>query len=337
LPGDLFIGFGRGVRVEPQRGGGLQDGFGHRSLDRALQTLDDGPGAWPSKERAVADLVRDPSLGERLLERLGAGVDAVQHRDLLQGNAFLLVETPHGAHDRRHLGRLVRHRPRHGLRAHRLGGPQRLAEPTKTRSDAIGHPQDLRRRTVVLFEPNHGGMREPAGEPQEVRRRCAGERIDGLVVVADHTDLVATAEPPVEECGLQRVHVLELVDGERSKPFPNLGDGLRMIVEQPDGQGQHVFEVEPAHGPLASLIPVVDPQHELRRDGRLVPAQLGQVAGRRDHPILRPLDLSGQLATGEELVRGRQAARQRGDDRCLVVEDLGNPLADVFRPEPGEL
>ena len=44
----------------------------------------------------------------------------------------------------------------------------------------------------------------------------AGERVDRLVVVADDAEVVAVAEPEVEQRLLQQVHVLVLVDGERA-------------------------------------------------------------------------------------------------------------------------
>ena len=110
-----------------------------------------------------------------------------------------------------------------------------------------------------------------------------------------------------------------------------------MLVEEPQGEPEHVLEVEPAHRALATLVPVVDPQHQLRRDRRVVVAELGEVPSRRDHPVLGPLDLAGELAPGQELVRRRQRVRERGDQRRLVVQHLGERLARVRGPEAREL
>ena len=61
-------------------------------------------------------------------------------------------------------------------------------------------------------------MREPPREAQQVFGRCAGESVDRLVVVAHDAEVVPGTEPPLEQAGLQRVHILELVDGERGEP-----------------------------------------------------------------------------------------------------------------------
>ncbi len=167
--------------------------------------------------------------------------------------------------------------------------------------------------------------------------RRAGERVDRLVVVAHHAELVAIAEPAVEQAGLERVHVLELVDGERGEARTDLFDGLGVLVEQAQREREHVLEVEPAHRALAPLVPVVDAVHELSRYRRLVAVELGEVSRRRDHPVLRPLDLAGELAPRQELVRRRERVRERGDERRLVVEHLGERLARVRGPQPREL
>ena len=110
-----------------------------------------------------------------------------------------------------------------------------------------------------------------------------------------------------------------------------------MLVEEAEGEAEHVLEVEPVHRPLPALVPVVDPEHQLRGDGWLVGAELGQVASRRDHPVLRPFDLAGQLPPREELVRRGQRVRQGGDQGGLVVEDLGKVPLRVLGPEAREL
>ena len=47
-----------------------------------------------------------------------------------------------------------------------------------------------------------------------------------------------------------------------------------MVVEEPEGESEHVLEVQPTHRSLAALVPVVDPQHQLRGDRRLVAAEI---------------------------------------------------------------
>ncbi|TMK57776.1 MAG: hypothetical protein E6G54_08355 [Actinobacteria bacterium] len=110
-----------------------------------------------------------------------------------------------------------------------------------------------------------------------------------------------------------------------------------MLVEEAQGESQHVLEVESAHRPFAAFVPVVDPEHQLRRDRRLVVAELGTIPSRRDHPVLGPFDLVRELAPREELVRWRQGVREGGDERSLVVQHFGERLPGVRGPQPREL
>ena len=167
--------------------------------------------------------------------------------------------------------------------------------------------------------------------------RRPGERVDRLVVVTHHAEVVAVAEPPVEQARLQRIHVLEFVHGERGEPRSDGVGGIGMVVEESQSESEHVFEVQSTHRALATLVPVVDPQHQLGGDRRLVVAQLCQVAGGLDHPVLGPLDLAGELAPGEEPVGRRQRVRERGDERSLGVQDVGQRLAGVRGPQAREL
>ncbi len=308
----------------------------HRAAG-ALEPLQDRARARPPQERAVAHLVRDRRGGERLLERLRTGVDPVEHRDLLERDVLLLVQTPHRLDDGADLGLLVGFGAREGRWSGGPGRAERLAEPAEPRREPVGELEHLGRRAVVLLEPHHRRVRVPRREPEQVRRRRAGERVDRLVVVADDAEVVAIAEPAFEQAGLERVHVLVLVHGERREPRPDLLGGLGVLVEQPQREPEHVLEIEPPHRGLAPLVAVVDAVHQVGGDRRLVVAELAEVPLGRDHPVLRPLDLAGELAPREELVRRRERVRERGDDRRLVVEDLGQRLAGVRGPQPREL
>jgi hypothetical protein len=123
------------------------------------------------------------------------------------------------------------------------------------------------------------------------------------------------------------------------EPLPDRRGGRRVPVEHLDRESQHVLEVDLAAGLLALLVAVEHPEHQVFRDRRLVPRtlELGQVAPRFDHAVLRPLDLTRQLASRQELVGRRQRVRERRDQRCLVVEHGRNRLARRVFPEPMEM
>ena len=214
-----------------------------------------------------------------------------------------------------------------------------LCEAAQLARQPVRHRQHLGRGPVVVLQPDHRGVRVALREVEQVLGRRAGEGVDGLVVVAHHAELVAPAEPPVEQRLLQGVHVLVLVHRERLQPRADGIGGGGMFVEQAHRHQQHVLEVDPAGALLAALVPVVDTGHQLGRDRRLVIERLDgvEVAAPGDHPVLRPFDLAGQLAARHELVRRRQRVGQRGDERRLRSLDLGQTVAGVRFPQATQL
>ena len=85
-----------------------------------------------------------------------------------------------------------------------------------------------------------------AREVAEVVGVGAGEGVDRLRRVADHAELVAAAEPQVEQRGLERRDVLELVDDEALVLPADLGGDPLVLGEQAGGQQQDVLHVHPA-------------------------------------------------------------------------------------------
>ena len=131
----------------------------------------------------------------------------------------------------------------------------------------------------------------------------AGEGVDRLVVVADRAELVAVAEPALEQRLLQEVHVLVLVDRERAVAVADLLERARVRVEEPDRELDQVLEVDVALLDLAPLVVAVDAQHQVLRDRRLVVAERAQVVLGRDAPVLRPLDLGREVGRRPEAIR----------------------------------
>ena len=161
------------------------------------------------------------------------------------------------------------------------------------------------------------------------------ERVDRLVVVADDAEVGARAEPPLEQPGLERFHVLVLVDGEGVEPLADDLRRLGVLVEELEGQPEHVLEVRRLVACCGART-LVDPQHELGRDRRLVPfsLQLGEPV-RQDRPVLRPLDLARELAAGRNCAAaaGRSPAR-RSAAPCGRAPGSGSP---VWLPESVQL
>ena len=112
--------------------------------------------------------------------------------------------------------------------------------------DPVGQRDHLRRRPVVAFQAHHSGVRKPPREVQQVARCGAGERVDGLVGVADDGQVVAVAQPRRQHPLLQRRHVLVLVDDEAAVAVPELVGDRGVVLDRCRGMQQQVVEVE--HG-----------------------------------------------------------------------------------------
>ena len=99
-------------------------------------------------------------------------------------------------------------------------------------SDPVGQRDDLRGGAVVADQPTTVAPRVPAREVEQVVGRGAGEGVDRLARVADDAELVAAAEPQVEQRLLQRADVLELVDDEVLVLPAHLVGDLPVLGEQ---------------------------------------------------------------------------------------------------------
>ncbi len=141
-------------------------------------------------------------------------------------------------------------------RGHRIGtlGAQSLAdagahlEPVRVVEphQPIGRIEDGRLGAVVPAKDD--GPRGPVSvaEPEDVVDRRAPERVDRLVVVADHRDVPMRLGQQPDELGLGAVRVLELVDEDVPEPAGDLGPGRRRLADEAQGQRDLVAEVDAA-------------------------------------------------------------------------------------------
>ena len=118
----------------------------------------------------------------------------------------------------------------------------------------VGSGDHLRAGAVVADQVDRGGAGVLGGELAQVARVGAGEGVDRLGGIADHADLVAPAEPQVEQRGLEGRDVLELVDDEPFVLPPDLGRDALVVGEQSGGEQQDVLHVHAGLGALDLLI-----------------------------------------------------------------------------------
>ena len=207
---------------------------------------------------------------------------------------------------------------------------QRLLGAAEPRHEPVREREHLRRRAVVLLQPHDRRLREPRREPEQPLRRGAGEAVDRLVVVADRAEVVARPEPELEQRLLQQVDVLVLVDGEGRVALAERGERVRVLLVHPHRQLEQVLEVDRARALLAPLVLAEDPRHQVLRDRRLVAVQPVAVGLRGQPPVLRPLDLGGEVARRPEAVRRRQRVPDLAQQQRLGREDP--PRAFAARP-----
>ena len=217
---------------------------------------------------------------------------------------------------RRRLRRVARRAPARRHASHAASSPRRRAAAragSRARAPAASTGSSAR-----AARP---GLREPLREREQPLRARAGEAVDRLVVVADRAQLVAPAEPEVEERLLQQVDVLVLVDRERAPALADECERRGVVLEQADRALEQVFEVEGAGLVLAALVLAEDAVREVGRDGRLVTLEPREVRLRRQAAVLRPLDLGGEVARRPELVGRRQPVADLAEQQRLRRED----------------
>src|SRR5207237_9393931 len=112
-------------------------------------------------------------------------------------------------------------------------------------------------------------------ESGEVGGGGTGERVDGLVWVADHAHVVTAGRPGVEQQLLKRVDVLELIDHEVAVPVGDLGSGERVLGEDGGGEFQHGLEVHQVPLPAQLLVRVIHAGGGLRVQRGVTPGGKG--------------------------------------------------------------
>ncbi len=177
-------------------------------------------------------------------------------------------------------------------------------------------------------------------EVAEVGGVGAGEAVDRLGGVAHHADLVAAAEPEVEQGRLQRRDVLELVDGEELVLRADLGGHPLVLGEHGGVEQEDVLHVHPALAALDVLVGGEHPRHRRRvepGDVTTTPGREGGVLLGADVADLGPLDLGGQVAQLALVDAETLAPGGEREQRQLGLGEGGQVGAVDARPEEAQL
>ena len=198
---------------------------------------------------------------------------------------------------------------------------QRLLGAAELRHEPVRERKELRRRAVVLLEPDNARLRESPRQREQPLRARAREAVDRLIVVADRAEIVPVAEPEIEQRLLEQVHILVLVDRERPPPLAYELERMRIVFEHADRSLEQILEVERSGIRLSLLVLAEDAMREIGRQRRLVVAERRDVCLRRQPAVLRPFDLCRKIARRPELVRRRQPVADLPEEQRLRREN----------------
>ncbi len=153
-------------------------------------------------------------------------------------------------------GRALARRPRRA---------QRLSATLGVRTDRdVREVEDLRRRPVVLFEPNDRGLREVALEVENVPNVRAAPAVDRLIVVTDDHDVRVLATDQLHEPVLRAVRVLILVHEDEAEAILILRAHVHVLLEDAHRQDQEVVERDGVRLPQRALELLVHRRHGAR-------------------------------------------------------------------------
>ena len=278
------------------------------------QVGDHVPDLFALIELGAADhLVRDAVADEHLLDRTGAGVGAVEDRDV----GVLVARRPADrvvgqfldllGDERRLLTIGVGDVADDEFAVTGVGPQLLLATAGVARDDRVGSRQDGLRRTVVLFEQNGFGVGEVALELFDVADGGAAEGVDRLIGVTDDAEFGGFEAARggllphqfADEDVLGVVGVLVLVDEDVPEAAPVVLGDLRVTVQQGDGLADQVVEVEGVGRPQPALVLAEDLRD--RRRGEVVLVCRGRRLVGRDQLVLEVRDRHRDTARTELL------------------------------------
>ena len=172
---------------------------------------------------------RNVAAGQLDFERGAVMRRAEQHRLLLQHNATLAI-LQNALHRVTRLIGFVAHRDKlRPLRRHSVR-PEVLGKSLGCEADhgVRGCQYRLRRAIVALQRHDPRRRRELPRKVEDVAHGGGAKRVDRLRVVADHGEAAAVGLEPKQDCGLQPVRVLVLVDQHVLEAGAHIGGERRL-------------------------------------------------------------------------------------------------------------
>ena len=226
----------------------------------------------------ATQLVRNVGGSQRRFNRRRLRVRAEQHRDLRRRHAVLLNQVADILGNACGLLLVVRVAEplnihagaalRHQLQRRRPRMRARIRMRTTRRQQTVRQLHHLRMGTVVAGQLHRMRATVPARKIQQVTAGRAGKRVNRLGGIAHHANIVAAAQPHIQQTLLQRGHVLVLVHHKMAVLVSDGRRELLVLLQHGDGQQQHVLKVDEVTLILQILIRLENTLHILRGNRR---------------------------------------------------------------------
>ncbi len=208
--------------------------------------------AWAA-DHLVADALPD----EHVFEHAALRVRAVDDGDLAAAVALLDAARDLGRDEPRLAVLVLGLDDVHELALAEVRPQVLLLALAVVRDHLVRRGEDRVRRAVVLLERDHLRVREVVLELEDVADVGGPERVDRLVRIADHHQVLVILREQLQQHVLRVVRVLVLVDehvAERLRPLlARLGEPLQHV----DGEHQHVVEVDGVRREQPALVELV--------------------------------------------------------------------------------
>ena len=194
---------------------------------------------------AAVDLVWQMRLHEHLLDGAELGRGADEHGEI----AVVVVGSRHDVADLPHdevsfvavvVGFVV-----DDLAAFWILGPEGFVFAGGiVGDDGVGEVEDGLGGAVVFLELDHGGVRIVLFEAEDVLHIGAAPLVDGLVVVADDTDVTVFRSEEMHQLVLDAVGVLVLIDEDVLEAVLVFLENVGMLAEELRRQAENIVEID---------------------------------------------------------------------------------------------
>ncbi len=202
------------------------------------------------------DVVRDRFQYQLILQKARLCIRAIQDRKILVGQSMVLLHFIRNV--LRDKGCLVippGKFPEVNAASSSLVGPELLVLPVfVVRNHCIGRIQNILRRTVILLQTYHEGIRIYLFEIQDVANVRASEFVNRLIIVSHDTQISRSGRQKAHNLKLGLIGVLILIHMNVTKPFLISLQNILSGLQQLHRFHQQIIKIKGIVGPQLTLV-----------------------------------------------------------------------------------